>query len=319
MHSLSLCAALAAALSNIASASLYGESYLNHSCVLHDPIPSCSKNATLANVDTCCTETFGGLVMSTQFWDTYTGLESEGQVLPKNSWTLHGLWPDFCNGSYTQYCDLSRQYDPSPSPSTLDNGAAIPPWKGPSIDSLIEPFGRKDLLAYMNKYWVGQAQKSNILWAHEFSKHATCYSTFDIPCYGPQSPAHYDILDFFTTALLYFRHHPTYQWLAETGITPSNTTSYTLSNLQSALKRGAGARPYIGCSGPRYNETDAGRGSMDDGYTVLDQIYYYMHVLGRPQDGMGVPVDASVEGSLSSCAKSEGGVWYYERASGSEV
>lgn len=44
--------------------------------------------------------------MSTQFWSTYTGLESVGQVLPKESWTLHGLWPDFCDGSYTQYCDL---------------------------------------------------------------------------------------------------------------------------------------------------------------------------------------------------------------------
>jgi hypothetical protein len=45
-------------------------------------------------------------VLSTQFWDTYTGYESSGQLLPKDSWTLHGLWPDYCNGSYTQYCDL---------------------------------------------------------------------------------------------------------------------------------------------------------------------------------------------------------------------
>lgn len=38
--------------------------------------------------------------LATQFWDTYTGLESEGQILPKGSWTLHGLWPDFCNGTH---------------------------------------------------------------------------------------------------------------------------------------------------------------------------------------------------------------------------
>lgn len=38
--------------------------------------------------------------LSTQFWDTYTGFESEGQLLPKNSWTLHGLWPDFCDGEH---------------------------------------------------------------------------------------------------------------------------------------------------------------------------------------------------------------------------
>jgi ribonuclease T2 len=45
-------------------------------------------------------------VLSTQFWDTYTGLEAKGQLLPPDTWTLHGLWPDFCNGSFTQYCDL---------------------------------------------------------------------------------------------------------------------------------------------------------------------------------------------------------------------
>jgi len=54
-----------------------------------------------------------GLFLSTQYWDTYTGLEAQGQLLPPNQWTLHGLWPDFCNGSFTQYCDLNRQYDPT--------------------------------------------------------------------------------------------------------------------------------------------------------------------------------------------------------------
>jgi hypothetical protein len=33
-----------------------------------------------------------GLFLSTQFWDTYTGLESQGQKYPADSWTLHGLW-----------------------------------------------------------------------------------------------------------------------------------------------------------------------------------------------------------------------------------
>lgn len=73
---------------------------------------SCSANANPAKVDSCCAETFGGLLLSTQYWDTYTGLESQGQLLPPNQWTLHGMWPDFCNGSFTQYCDLNRQYDP---------------------------------------------------------------------------------------------------------------------------------------------------------------------------------------------------------------
>lgn len=31
-------------------------------------------------------------MLSTQFWSTYTGLESQGQVLPKDTWSLHGLY-----------------------------------------------------------------------------------------------------------------------------------------------------------------------------------------------------------------------------------
>lgn len=92
----------AALLSTLCSASLYGQSPLNHTCVLEPPVLSCSAEADAPDaykaLDSCCTETFGGLLLSTQFWSTYTGLEEEGQLLPPNSWTLHGLWPDFCNG-----------------------------------------------------------------------------------------------------------------------------------------------------------------------------------------------------------------------------
>lgn len=127
------------------------------------------------------------------------------------------------------------------------------------------------------------------------------------------------MLDFFTTAINYFRRHPTYQWLAAADITPSNKTSYTLAHIQTALRRASGATPYLGCTGPRFNETEAGKGSLDNGYTVLDEVWYYMHVLGRPQDMVSVPLDASIAaGSDTTCARSEGAIWYYERASGSE-
>lgn len=31
--------------------------------------------------------------VATQIWNTFTGLESKGQIYPKNHWTIHGLWP----------------------------------------------------------------------------------------------------------------------------------------------------------------------------------------------------------------------------------
>ncbi|OQO15115.1 hypothetical protein B0A48_00497 [Cryoendolithus antarcticus] len=305
---------VAAALTAGVSASLYGESNLNHTCQLVPDYLSCSADAVPSKADSCCVETYGGLFLQTQFWDTYTGLESQGQLLPADSWTIHGLWPDFCNGSYTQYCDLTRQYDPFPSPNTtngLPNGTVVPPYNGTDITAFVTPFGRYDLLAYMNKYWIGQNQKNWILWAHEFSKHATCFSTFDLPCYGPQYVKHYDLVDFFETTVKYFLRLPTYDWLADAGIEPSNSTTYTLKKMEKALKREYRATPYLGCSGPRYNATAAGAGSLDNGRTELSEVWYYFHAYGRPQDGNSVPVEQT---GKSSCATTKGAIKYYERA-----
>ena len=87
----------AALLAGAANAQLYpGQSKLNHTCQLQNPLLSCpSQNAT--DVDSCCVETFGGLVLSTQFWSTYTGLESQSQLLPKDTWSLHGLYVAYIN------------------------------------------------------------------------------------------------------------------------------------------------------------------------------------------------------------------------------
>lgn len=244
---------------------------------------------------------------------------------------MHGLWPDFCNGSYTQYCDLTRQYDPVPSPNVTNyphNGTVVPPWKGANMTSFIEAFGKYDLLAYMNHYWINQGATNDAFWAHEFSKHATCYSTFNVPCYGPEYVQHQEVIEFFETAIKYYMRHPTYKWLSKAGIKPSNTTQVSLSALQSALSGASGALPYIGCSGPRYNETTAGRNTTDNGRTVLSEVWYYnyvsflsssnsfprltggLQVKGRPQDGKAMPVNAT--GSVTSCAKTSGALWYYE-------
>lgn len=123
-----------------ASAKLYpDQSSQNHTCFLQEPLLSCPPQDP-TQVDSCCVETFGGLLLTTQFWDTYTGREAEGQLLPEKVWTLHGLWPDFCNGSYTQYCDLSRQYDPIPSPNTTTgtpDGTPVPPYNGKNISFVL--------------------------------------------------------------------------------------------------------------------------------------------------------------------------------------
>jgi ribonuclease T2 len=315
----------AAALAKVAFAGLYpGITPENHTCALVKPQMSCSSCADPDLVDTCCTETFGGLVLLTQFWTIYTDREELGQVLPKYSWSIHGLWPDFCDGSYTQYCDLSRQYDPVPSPNTTNakpDGTPVPPYTGEPIENWFEPNGKMDLLAYMNKYWISRGEPNWHLWAHEYSKHATCFSTFQTECYGPKYEKEDDLFEYFETAISYDRTLPTYKWLSDASILPSNKTQYSLSDIHTALATGFdGETPYVGCSGPRFNETEAGKGSLDNGRTEFGEVWYYYHVRGRPQDHNAKKVPADVAGgSLSNCAKAENAVWYYERSKGSEA
>ena len=309
-------ASVATAVAVTHAATLYSNvTKANHTCALKPSMWSCSLQAMdLANLDTCCTETFGGLVAQTQFWDTYTGREDHGQLLPKNHWTLHGLWPDFCNGSFTQYCDLDRKYDPNPSPAEFD-GKKVPAYNGTSIDNFIKDWERYDLLNYMKTYWVSQGQANEGFWAHEFSKHATCYSTFDVPCYGPKYQKHQDVIEFFDTAVAYFRERPTYDWLKKEHIVPSNKTGYSLKDIEGALTKHYGALPYIGCHGPKYNETDEGKGSDDDGYTVLSEVWYFNHVKGRVQDLDAKHVNSTTP---THCAKSKNAIRYYERSHSSE-
>ncbi|KAH7099934.1 ribonuclease T2 [Auriculariales sp. MPI-PUGE-AT-0066] len=261
-------------------------------CLLSPPSFSC-ENKT--DVNTCCLPT-QGLVLQTQFWDTYTGYEQDGQLLPKDSWTIHGLWPDNCDGSYESYCDLSRQYDPAPSPATVNN-VTVPPYTGPSVANWINQFGRKDLLDYMNKYWIAQNQPNWWLWAHEYSKHATCFTTFDTKCYGKNYKEHEELINYYDTTIQAFKQYPTFKWLAKKGIIPSNSTTYTRDQILGALEAATGVTPYIGCS-----KTGA-----------FQEVWYYSHSFGAPQLGIFKQLNTT---STSNCP--ETGISYFQRSVGSE-
>ncbi|TFK36932.1 ribonuclease T2 [Crucibulum laeve] len=266
-------------------------------CAAQPSVFSCENTTVIQN--TCCSPTPGGLVLQTQFWSTWTGLEKKGQKLPKGSWTIHGLWPDNCDGSFEQYCDLSRQFDPTPSPAILPDGTVVPPHTGPGVDTFIKNFGREDLLDFMNKYWINQGAPNVDFWGHEFSKHATCTSTFDVACYGPSYRKHQDVVNFFDAVIRAFHQYPTFDMLASFGIIPSNKTSYTLDKFQSAIKTQIGAIPFFGCS---HNGT------------VLSEVWYFSHVFGTEQFGTYKTLDSTTTSSCSTTLP----IWYYERTATSE-
>jgi ribonuclease T2 len=146
-----------------------------------NPQTSC-KNTT-AVADTCCFNAPGGQLLQTQFWDTNP---STG---PSNSWTIHGLWPDHCDGTYDSNCDSSREYT--------------------NITAILQSYGKSDLLAYMNTYWVDLDGNDESFWEHEWGKHGTCISTLKPSCYTGYT-AQEEVPDYFQKTVDLFKSLDSY-------------------------------------------------------------------------------------------------------------
>jgi len=54
-----------------------------------------------------------------------------------------------------------------------------------------------------------------------------------------------------THQIQYDLRYPSFDWLNKAGIVPSNTTTYTLAQIEEALKVGSGAVPFV--SALQYN------------------------------------------------------------------
>ncbi|PSS13085.1 hypothetical protein M430DRAFT_124994 [Amorphotheca resinae ATCC 22711] len=217
--------------------------------------PQLSCHNTTAVSDTCCFNAPGGQLLQTQFWDTSP---STGY---SNSWTIHGLWPDRCDGTYDSNCDPSRAYT--------------------NITAILESYGKTDLLAYMNSYWVDNTGDNESFWEHEFSKHGTCISTFEPSCYTDYTPQE-EVPDFFQKTVDLFKTLDTYTTLANAGIVPSSSATYTSAQIQAAFKKSFGYEVTIQCSSG-----------------ALDEVWYSFNVKGSVQTGTFVPM--SPVGSTSNC------------------
>ncbi|KIN04861.1 hypothetical protein OIDMADRAFT_192336 [Oidiodendron maius Zn] len=219
-----------------------------------NPQLSCQNTTVVSN--TCCFNAPGGQLVQTQFWDTSP---STGY---SNSWTIHGLWPDHCDGTYDSSCDSKRAYT--------------------NISSILTAAGKSDLLDYMNSYWVDINGQDESFWEHEWSKHGTCISTLDPSCYTSYTPTQ-EVPDFFQKAVDLFKTLDSYQILSNGGIVPSTTKTYTSAQIQAAFTQSSFGFPAtIQCSSG-----------------ALDEIWYSFNVRGSVQSGTFVPVAPS--GSTSNC------------------
>ncbi|KAG8168967.1 hypothetical protein KVR01_001716 [Diaporthe batatas] len=230
-----------------------GASIFNTRATCSGSVKSCSTAASSA--DACCVNKPGGQFLQTQFWDTdpVTG--------PSNSWTIHGLWPDNCDGTFDSSCDSSRAYT--------------------NLTALIKTYGSQSLLDYMNQYWLSDSESPEAFWEHEWSKHGTCISTIEPSCYSGYQTGE-EAVDFFKIVVNLFKSLDTYTVLSKAGIVPSNTATYTSSQIIKAISASFGQDPVILCNS-----------------NTLYQIYYGFFTNGPLADNAFVP--AAVTGQSSSC------------------
>ncbi|KAK9469304.1 ribonuclease T2-like protein [Lipomyces arxii] len=241
-----------------------------HSCpIAKSPLSCHFPSANLDDIDTCCVNSPGGQLLLAQFWDFAPA------VGPNDKWTLHGLWPDNCDGSFEQFCDHTRVVD--------------------SIETVFQTAGTTELLTAMRDSWLSNSGHNDGLWTHEWNKHGTCISTLHPKCYGSDDSAISPIVEYFSQAVDLHSTLDTFSALASAGITPAWDVQYNKTDILSAISDAItdGHNVTIGCN-------HSG---------VLSEIWYHFNVQGRAQDGEYVFADP--DGIKDSCP--ETGIKYFPK------
>lgn len=207
-----------------------------------------NNDGSTKDPQSCCLET-EGLILQTQFWD----YDVPGVA---DSWTIHGLWPDKCDGSYDANCGFS--------PNVQD------------VKQVLVDAGETELVSYMSQYWKNQGKSDESLWLHEYNKHGTCMSTLAKSCYPQDAKPNQNVVDWAKLTVKHFQGLPTYKYLAEAGITPSSSKTYDAADVASAIAKGFGKEVYLGCRNGQLNEVwyfHKVKGSLlDDQLQQIDSV-----------------------------------------------
>lgn len=126
---------------------------------------------------------------------------------------LHGLWPEFLNGSWPQYCD----------PAAPFNMTSV-----------------QDLLPELHTYWPSLvAADQAAFWEHEWTLHVTCMEPF----FGASAAKEHD---YFRLVLTLREHFDAWAMLQAQGIGPASTTTWL--QVKKALETGWPAKIEVGCN-----------------------------------------------------------------------
>ncbi|KAG0096594.1 ribonuclease T2-like [Podila epicladia] len=172
-------------------------------------ILSCA--ADTGNMNSCCVPKHG-LVVHSQQWHRDLG--------PNDKFTVHGLWPNDCDGSYhnSTFCDSNRKY--------------------PNVEDILRryPDKRQGFLDEMFKYWPSynpspRRPNYNKFWSEEWGKHGTCVSTLGPNCMGKDMA----VYSYFDKSLKLREEYDIYAALAAHNITPGDT--YPVDKVISAIEQ----------------------------------------------------------------------------------
>ncbi|OLL26147.1 Ribonuclease T2 [Neolecta irregularis DAH-3] len=195
---------------------------------------SCTNNDPS---DTCCVNSPGGLMIQAQIWGTM-----------KDSWSIHGLWPNLCNGKYQSSCAGRTQYKSVEQYIAKDDG----------------------LLSFMKEYWPSNQSPDDDFWTHvpiEFNKHGTCVSTLDNKCFRNYEEG-IEIIPYFNQTVSLFQMYNTWHILHAARIVPSSTKTYRFNAIIKALEEATGQAPALQCKNDE-----------------LEEVWYYFYVVGPAAGG----------------------------------
>lgn len=224
---------------------------ISDGCPIDTPV-SCSNGSSVA--DLCCTETPGGVILQSQFWNYYPPFGED------DSFTIHGMWSDNCDFTYPQFCN---------------NSLAI----RKSIKSIIsDDFQDPELYSSMSQNWVSNNKNDKeSLWLHEFNKHGTCMSTISPQCYKPEYKMNQNVYDYFKITMNLYKKLDTFQALWSAGIFPHPIRTYTRTEIAAALNRAfEGHRVYFKC----------------DRNKALTQVWYFHHLKGSVRNEQFIKISS---------------------------